>query len=315
MTVPSVPYMLNIVKVMTSILQDGKTKIAVHCHAGYGRTGLAIACTLLFLHHLTPLEAVTLVRKNRPGSIQTSKQLKFVHDFYHYVQAQRLVFTMPGVHTRLCLEEATQMQHRMLHGHDASRYAFCPKIVGRLCHQMELGIVSSDRQALIRALVGKSLDENDDVEQTKVGLNHGHWHIPLTQAPQLLIQWLDQLASPLVTSNQVWFNTTTIMSESSKYSQRTLERILECLARLREALVGSSDDFPLIHVRFLSSMLQRRATSDELMRLDESLEDKCQSMSRSLKSKSSSNVIQLAPLVRPVGPEILRSRMRKITFD
>ena len=40
-------------------------QIAVHCHAGYGRTGIAIASIMIALRGMTGLEAITQIRARR----------------------------------------------------------------------------------------------------------------------------------------------------------------------------------------------------------------------------------------------------------
>ncbi|ETN70209.1 dual specificity phosphatase, catalytic domain protein, partial [Necator americanus] len=56
-------HMVDIVTVMVHELSRGN--IAVHCHAGHGRTGTAIAACLMRIQGLTPREAVELVRSKR----------------------------------------------------------------------------------------------------------------------------------------------------------------------------------------------------------------------------------------------------------
>jgi protein tyrosine phosphatase domain-containing protein 1 len=70
MGICTLEHMLNVVQVMSASLEDGK-KIAVHCHAGLGRTGLSIACLLLYKERMQAEEAILLVRKERPGIIKT----------------------------------------------------------------------------------------------------------------------------------------------------------------------------------------------------------------------------------------------------
>ncbi|MBD2092681.1 cyclin-dependent kinase inhibitor 3 family protein [Microcoleus sp. FACHB-1515] len=57
----------------------GKT-IVIHCKAGLGRSGLVAASCLVALGS-TPAEAFQLVRRSRPGTIETAEQEAFVQAF------------------------------------------------------------------------------------------------------------------------------------------------------------------------------------------------------------------------------------------
>ena len=54
---------LDMVKVVDFALRGGK--VAIHCHAGLGRTGVLIACYLVYSQRMSGDEAITLVRSNR----------------------------------------------------------------------------------------------------------------------------------------------------------------------------------------------------------------------------------------------------------
>lgn len=58
----------------------GGRKVAVHCGAGYGRTGTMIACYLISTG-MSPEEAIRHVRRKRPGSIETREQEQFILHF------------------------------------------------------------------------------------------------------------------------------------------------------------------------------------------------------------------------------------------
>jgi protein-tyrosine phosphatase len=64
MTVPSFSVIMDIVQIARSELSSG-FKIAVHCHAGYGRTGLTIACILISHFKMSSGEAIATVRHKR----------------------------------------------------------------------------------------------------------------------------------------------------------------------------------------------------------------------------------------------------------
>jgi atypical dual specificity phosphatase len=55
-------------------------RAAVHCVAGYGRTGTVLAAYLA-ARGLDPEEAIHRVRELRPGSIETAAQERAVHRF------------------------------------------------------------------------------------------------------------------------------------------------------------------------------------------------------------------------------------------
>jgi protein tyrosine phosphatase domain-containing protein 1 len=62
MTTPPLPLLADIVRVIAAQLRCGG-KAAVHCHAGYGRTGLVIASTLVYTQNLSGEEAIAVVRR------------------------------------------------------------------------------------------------------------------------------------------------------------------------------------------------------------------------------------------------------------
>ena len=58
----------------------GKT-VAMHCHAGLGRTGIFAACLAKVVFGFGGREAFTWVRKSIPGAVETPEQLQFIEDF------------------------------------------------------------------------------------------------------------------------------------------------------------------------------------------------------------------------------------------
>lgn len=98
MTTPdSKGHMLWIVKEMRDCINNKKKKVLVHCHAGFGRTGVTIACFKIFNELLTAEEAIKIVKEKRKGSIQTSKQREYCTKFQDYLQRMRANFLVNEV--------------------------------------------------------------------------------------------------------------------------------------------------------------------------------------------------------------------------
>ena len=78
MDVPDFLYfMLDIVKEMIFTVEKELKNILVHCHTGKGRTGIVIACYLIFKYHICANDAAQIVRNERKGVIENKAQLEY----------------------------------------------------------------------------------------------------------------------------------------------------------------------------------------------------------------------------------------------
>uniref|UniRef100_A0A3Q3KN71 Protein tyrosine phosphatase domain-containing protein 1 n=1 Tax=Monopterus albus TaxID=43700 RepID=A0A3Q3KN71_MONAL len=119
---------LDMVKVMAFALQEGK--IAVHCHAGLGRTGVLLACFLAYSTRMTANQAILYVRANRPNSIQTRSQLRCVRQFVQFLTPLRSVFSCAEPRSNpVTLSQYLNHQRHILHGHERKKLRHVPKIV------------------------------------------------------------------------------------------------------------------------------------------------------------------------------------------
>lgn len=60
--------------------------VGVHCAEGRGRTGVMCACFLIYYHDLRPWDAIRIMRRQRPGSVERKTQEDTVVRFFHLLQ-------------------------------------------------------------------------------------------------------------------------------------------------------------------------------------------------------------------------------------
>ncbi|XP_009686469.1 protein tyrosine phosphatase domain-containing protein 1 isoform X2 [Struthio camelus] len=130
--VASLTTILDMVKVMAFALQEGR--VAVHCHAGLGRTGVLIACYLVFATRMTADQAILFVRAKRPNSIQTRGQLLCIREFTQFLIPLRNVFACcePKAHTVTLSQYLTRQRH-LLHGYESRHLKHVPKLIHLVC--------------------------------------------------------------------------------------------------------------------------------------------------------------------------------------
>lgn len=161
--VASLTTILDMVKVMSFAVQEGK--MAVHCHAGLGRTGVLLACYLVFTSRMSADQAILFVRAKRPNSIQTRGQLLCVREFAQFLVPLRNVFSCaePKANAVTLSQYLTRQRH-LLHGYEARQMKNVPKIVQLVCRL--LLDIAANRQVVVEEELLEIPDLTAEVEKT-----------------------------------------------------------------------------------------------------------------------------------------------------
>ncbi|KAG9428961.1 protein tyrosine phosphatase domain-containing protein 1 [Apis mellifera carnica] len=129
--------LLDMVKVVAFAVQEGR--VAIHCHAGLGRTGVLIACYLIYSLRVRANDAIRFVRMKRPSAIQTRGQILCIQDFEHFVLPQMIVFPLNstiGDRKPCSLQSCLKKQHNVLHGYEQRTFKHIPKIMFVICERI-----------------------------------------------------------------------------------------------------------------------------------------------------------------------------------
>jgi hypothetical protein len=260
MGVPSMETMMRIVQVI-SFHVDRDQKVAVHCHAGYGRTGIAIACWLCYSSWVSPEKAIHMLRTRRPGCVQTSRQVKFITQFAAFLVQARKVFPEHGEHA-LGLAAMISRQRVYLHGEERDGLTHVPKLVQRVAQAVML---QGHAAAALAGVVDLDQGTETWVKQSEASVRqlrqriNGDDYTALSGCQtrhlmQLLLDFLDMLREPLLPEGLAQPAPVDVHQVAGKLLQSpvcaraTLAAVVELLAFCAEG--AGEDDRQCLYLRF-----------------------------------------------------------------
>eukprot|EP00753_Platysulcus_tardus_P014163 PLAT4156.1.p1 GENE.PLAT4156.1~~PLAT4156.1.p1 ORF type:complete len:679 (-),score=322.66 PLAT4156.1:30-2066(-) len=254
---PRLSFTLNVVQVMASFISCGHA-VAVHCHAGYGRTGLAIACFFVYYNGLPPAEAAALTRAARPGCIQKDSQLRFVTDFHDQLVPLRQALPWGDAAPAVDLPTLLKRQAVLMHGPLRKFAASVPQLFRRMAAPLTRLALAQPAQ-LPDAMLAPPPLRPKKLARMAQRVNSGKWwKLPeaaaadlrsLRIASQLLLEAVRTLAVPLLTED-----CRLTVPEAEDETMQTLAVVLRPLALIRTVLDDDSDRWRQLCRAFASAL-------------------------------------------------------------
>uniref|UniRef100_A0A6P7GF31 Protein tyrosine phosphatase domain-containing protein 1-like n=1 Tax=Diabrotica virgifera virgifera TaxID=50390 RepID=A0A6P7GF31_DIAVI len=107
-----------------------------------GRTGVLIACYLVYSLRVSANDAIRYVRLKRPGSVQTRGQIICVRHFAHFILPKTITYFIKDLvgkdkhMNEFTLHRFLRRQKIVLHGYDERNFKLIPKIIHCLCERI-----------------------------------------------------------------------------------------------------------------------------------------------------------------------------------
>mmetsp|Transcript_30956 Transcript_30956/g.30605 ORF Transcript_30956/g.30605 Transcript_30956/m.30605 type:complete len:342 (+) Transcript_30956:2-1027(+) len=203
MDIPTTSQMITIVQLISVIISKNE-KLIIHCHAGYGRTGSAIAAHLIYSTNMNDIDAVEFVRSKRKKSIQRRSQCNFLKKFYEYITRIRVLYPINPI----SIHDFFANQLILTYGKEGVKLKGVPKILIQLyshifelvetqkftSEQICLAFCDPDNAVFQSKEYKELIDENTDcsvdskVFTRKEELNSGIWRLKKELDPRVLAQ-------------------------------------------------------------------------------------------------------------------------------
>ncbi len=198
MEIPSsMNFMLDIVKEMSIVTNDEKSKVLVHCHAGYGRTGVVIVCYLLFNSTEDSDTIIKKVREKRKKCVETKSQVSYCKKFEDFLNHSRILFG-----DKESIDVYLRRQEDLLYGNELFKYGFVPKIIIKVLDKIMdlMEKYNYNKITIYKIIEGIIIDWNEESEiillNMKSLINKGDWESfdkndNLIVVVELLFDWFE----------------------------------------------------------------------------------------------------------------------------
>jgi hypothetical protein len=210
MNVPdSIDFMVEIVKDMYYTIVEEKRKVLVHCHAGYGRTGIVLACYMLYTSTKSAEEVVQELRAKRSGCVQKKSQMDYIKKFQVYLIRARETFTGQKRELDFYIKHQLDLIPQL----DSHKYLHIPRILIDIIERLTSLITEKDHEHItIYQCFNGNHEWKDEYEQIlthlKNSINKGVWDClgemdDILILIELLYDWLDDNVTFIIHTNNL----------------------------------------------------------------------------------------------------------------
>jgi len=271
MTAPSTDVILKILKQMSFSLMNGN-KIAIHCHAGRGRTGLIIAAWLIYHNNMTAKEAIKHVRSKRKGCIQSKSQEEILFKLDKEIRESRIIFHSAP---KFKLDDYLFHQKKLLPLIKTSEVRFVPNLVilslerletllnSGLCTALDIALAFYSPNDALYSKGEWSANHEKNLKAFKEKINGGSFELSEFDDPRYLAQGLldyfDHFSVPAIQNKFIETVHAQIHDDSEKLTREMKDNffkkldkkeflLVECFAKFFSKLIDA-DEKLIIGVR------------------------------------------------------------------
>ncbi len=211
MDVPdSLYFMLDIIKEIYEMIKIKGKKVLVHCHAGNGRTGIVIACYLMYTYNYDAKEAVVKLREVRKKCIEKNSQMRYCCKFKKFIIQLRKIFTNEKYEVDYFIKHQCDLSIE-----DSYKNIYIPKIIW-LCLDILFDLYFSEYNSFDNVTIYKGLNGSLDITDEDIKeiikivdeLNNGNWDILVKNNKVIIIteifyNWLEDSVTYCISPKRI----------------------------------------------------------------------------------------------------------------
>ena len=174
----SINYILEIVKTISIFVYNKKQKVYVHCHSGNNRTGVIIACYLLYTNNEDVNDVIKFINEKRDTCLMKNREKKQILIFNDFIESSRIIYGRKEK-----IDVYIKRQEDILFGNDYEKFGYVPRIITKCLERiLEIKLkYNLENLTIIKLLKGLNENWNNDLEKLlyviKRSINKNDWSI------------------------------------------------------------------------------------------------------------------------------------------